>query len=366
MKNLSRLLGATVLVAAAMFLPEVTETASACTRVTFVGDSGIVITGRSLDWRTPIPTNIYVFPRGLQRASYNVPGKSINWTSAYGSVCAVGYDCGVTEGLNEKGLAVNLLYLPGTSYASEGDTRPFMSTSLWAAYVLDNFATTSEAVAQLSLDRFQINAPSMPGGSATTLHMAISDVTGNSAIVEYVDGKLQIREGHQYQVLTNAPPYDQQVAISDYWKTVGGMHMLPGTNRSQDRFTRATFYLGALPKNSSHKVALGGVAGIIANCSVPTGISVPDQPEISTTQWRSISDQNECVYYFHVINSPGTFWVKLHEFDLYPGAPVMRLDVFNARKDLVGNVISDFRQTKDFTPMYEMTPEVAARLMATE
>lgn len=366
MKNLSRLLGATALVAGAMFLPDVAVTASACTRVTFEGDSGIVITGRSLDWRNTIPTNLYVFPRGLHRQSYDVPDKSISWTSAYGSVCAVGYDSGVTEGLNEKGLAVNLLYLPGTVYAPKGDTRPYMSTSLWAAYVLDNFATTAEAVAQLRLDSFQINAPSIPGGGETTLHMAISDATGNNAIIEYVDGKLEIHEGHQYQVLTNAPPYDQQVAISNYWEAVGGMHMLPGTNRSQDRFARATFYLGALPKDASHKVALGGVAGIIANCSVPTGISVPDQPEISTTQWRSISDQNECVYYFHVINAPGTMWVKLHEFDLYPGAPVMRLDVFNAKKELVGNVIKDFRQSKDIEPMYRMNAEIAARLLGAE
>lgn len=337
--------------------------AEGCTRVTFVGDSGIVITGRSLDWKTRIPTNIYVFPRGLERVSHNTD-RSIRWTSAYASVCAVGYDCGVTEGMNEKGLVANLLYLPGTSYAAEGDTRPFMSTALWASYVLDNFATVSEAVAQLKLDQFQINAPSMPGGAETTLHMAISDTTGNNAIVEYVDGKLQIHQGHQYQVLTNAPPYDEQLAVARYWNSVGGLNMLPGTSRSQDRFARATFYLEALPKDASHAVALGGVSGIIANCSVPTGISVPDQPEISTTQWRSIADQGECVYYFHVINDPGTFWVDLREFDVYAGSPVMRLDVSNARKPLVGNVIRDFKRSKDFTPLYEMTPELARQLIA--
>lgn len=337
--------------------------AEGCTRVTFVGDSGLVITGRSLDWKNKIPTNVYVFPRGLHRVSHNTD-QSIDWTSAYASVCAVGYDCGVTEGMNEKGVVVNLLYLPGTSYAAKGDKRPFMSTALWASYVLDNFATVSEAVAQLRLDKFQINAPAMPGGAETTLHMAISDATGNNAIIEYVDGKLQIHEGHQYQVLTNAPPYDEQLSIARYWQAVGGLNMLPGTSRSQDRFARATFYLEALPKNSPHDVALGGVTGIIANCSVPTGISVPDQPEISTTQWRSVADQTECVYYFHVINAPGTFWVNLRDFDIYAGAPVMRLDVFKTQKPLVGNVIRDFKRAKDIEPMYEMTPELASKLMA--
>lgn len=333
-----------------------------CTRVTFVGDSSIVITGRTLDWKTPIPSNLYVFPRGQHRRSYDTD-RSISWTSRYGSVCTTGYDIGITEGMNEKGLVVNLLYLPGTFYAEADDPRPYMSTSLWAAYVLDNFATTAEAVEQLRKDQFQINAPAMPGGEATTLHMAISDETGNSAIVEYIQGKLEIREGHQYQVLTNAPPYDQQLAIYSYWQTVGGLHMLPGTNRSQDRFTRASFYISVIPKDSSHKKAMAGMFGIIDNCAVPTGISLPDQPEISTTQWRTVADQRERTYYFRLTESPGTIWTDLREFDLYPGAPIMKLDVFNAKKMLIGNMVKEYHPVKSFTPLYRMTPEMAAKLM---
>lgn len=332
------------------------NTADACTRVTYIGDSA-VITGRTLDWLTPIPTNLYVYPRGVEKKSYDTD-QSITWISKYGSVVSVGYDVGVNEGMNEKGLVCNLLYLPGTFYAKEGDPRPYMSTSLWAAYVLDNFATTSEAVEQLKLDQFQINAPAMPGGSPTTLHMAISDATGNSAIVEYIDGKLEIHEGHEYQVLTNAPPYQQQLDIYNYWKTVGGMNMLPGTNRSQDRFTRASFYVSVLPKDASHKTALAGVFGIIGNCAVPTGISVPDQPEISTTQWRSVSDQLEKVYYFKLTETPAIVWVDLKDFDLYPGAPIMKLDIANSKKTLVGNVIKDMKRSKGFTPMYELTEEI--------
>ncbi len=362
MKTFRTLSAAGLLAVAAMALPQESE---ACTRVTFVGDTtGYVITGRTLDWRTPIPTNLYVMPRGIVRNSYDKPAQSIQWTSKYGSVVAVGYDCGVSEGMNEMGLVCNLLYLPGTYYAKEGDTRPYMSTSLWASYVLDNFATTADAVEVLKLGQFQINAPAMPGGSATTLHMAISDKTGNSAIIEYIDGELQIHEGKQYQVLTNAPAYDKQLAIAEYWKTVGGMNMLPGTNRSQDRFARASFYVDVLPVNSSHEKALAGVFGIIGNCAVPTGISTPDQPEISTTQWRSVSDQNEVTYYFHPTSTPAIFWLNLSEFDLYPGAPIMKLDVAKAKEPLMGNCIKHCKPSKGFTPLYEMTPELAKQMMS--
>ena len=39
-----------------------------------------------------------------------------------------------------------------------------------------------------------------------------------SAIFEYVHGKLVIHHGKEYQVMTNSPIYDQQIAINEYWK----------------------------------------------------------------------------------------------------------------------------------------------------
>ena len=54
--------------------------ADACSRVVYLGDKGFVLVGRTLDWRTPIPTNIYVYPRGLERTS--MPDKPyLKWRS---------------------------------------------------------------------------------------------------------------------------------------------------------------------------------------------------------------------------------------------------------------------------------------------
>lgn len=330
--------------------------ANACTRVVYIGDNGYAITGRNLDWKDDIATNLYVYPRGIVRAGYDVPDSTITWTSKYGSVIAVGYDLGTTEGMNEKGLCVNLLYLPGTSYTYPGDHRLLMSTSVWANYVLDNFATTAEAVDNLQQDLFRISAPQMPGGSSTTLHMAISDRHGNSAIIEYLDGKINIHQGYQYKVLTNAPPYDQQLAVAKYWEEVGGMNMLPGTNRSYDRFARASFYINAIPKNAEHKMAIAGVFGVIFNCAVPVGISVPDQPEICTTRWRSVADQEKLVYYYGTTLNPAIMWVDLHDFMLTPGSPIMKLDIMNAKKAYGGNVLKDMHRSHGFTPMYRALP----------
>ena len=329
----------------------------ACTRVVYVGNNSEVITGRTLDWKEEIGTNLYVMPRGMERVGYD-ESNTIKWISKYGSVVSVGYDVGVNEGMNEKGLVCNLLYLPGTVYSLPNDTRPYISTSVWAQYVLDNFATTQEAVEELKKDRFQINAPAMPGGNATTLHMAISDATGNSAIVEYIDGVISIHEGQEYQVMTNAPTYDKQLAINEYWKSIGGLKMLPGTNKSSDRFVRASFYVDALPLNTSNQMALAGVFGIINNCSVPIGISVADQPEISSTRWRSVSDQKNKVYYFESTLSPAIIWIDLSKCNVNKGAPVLKLDLINNTKVLVGEMNNMRVKSKPFTPMFHIPKDM--------
>lgn len=180
--------------------------------------------------------------------------------------------------MNEAGLVANLLFLPESVYERPGDTRPVMGLSIWTQYVLDNFATVDEAVAELSKEKFRIDAPDLPNGVKSRLHLAISDASGDSAIFEYVDGRLSVHHGREYQVMTNSPFYDRQLAILDYWQQIGGLTMLPGTNRAPDRFVRASFYINAVVKSADPKVAVPAVMSVMRNVSVPYGISTPISP----------------------------------------------------------------------------------------
>ena len=83
--------------------------AFACTRALYVADD-LVVTGRAQDWYEELQTDLWVFPRGIKRNG-EAGEKSITWTSKYGSLSASVYDLAVGEGVNEKGLAVHLLYL---------------------------------------------------------------------------------------------------------------------------------------------------------------------------------------------------------------------------------------------------------------
>ena len=92
--------------------------------------TGAIVEGHTMDWKEDIMSNIYVFPRGMQRAGHNKE-KTVNWTSKYGSVIATGYDIGTCDGMNEKGLVASLLFLPESVYSLPGDTRPAMGLFLY-------------------------------------------------------------------------------------------------------------------------------------------------------------------------------------------------------------------------------------------
>ena len=312
----------------------------ACTRVVYEGPEEMIATGRTMDWKEDLHTNLYIFPRGIERKGAE-SAATIHWTSKYGSVVAAGYDIGICDGINEKGLVANLLFLPESVYETENDERRVLGLSIWTQYVLDNFATVEEAVKELSKDSFRIDAPDLPNGVKSRLHLAISDATGNNAIVEYLDGHVSIYEGKEYQVLTNSPAYNLQLAINDYWKQVGGLNMLPGTNRSSDRFARASFYINAVAQTPDPDIAIPTVFSVIRNVSVPFGISTPDSPHISSTRWRSVCDQKDLVYYFEKTVPMAVMHVNLKDIDFSKGSGERVLKLADG-KNYEGNVTSEF------------------------
>lgn len=201
--------------------------AQSCTRAVYLGSDGVVITGRSMDWAEDMSSNMWVFPRGMERDGTAGPD-SPSWVSKYGSVITAGYDVGTADGMNEKGLVANLLYLAESDYGKVDD-KPPLSISLWAQYALDNFATVDEAVKKLRVEPFRIIAPSLPNGKPAQLHLSLSDASGDSAIFEYIDGELVIHHGREYQVMTNSRQFSDQLALNAYWQSIGGLTFLPGT-----------------------------------------------------------------------------------------------------------------------------------------
>ncbi|WP_019409052.1 linear amide C-N hydrolase [Pseudomonas psychrophila] len=324
--------------------------AQACTRLVYLGDDQRVITARSMDWKTDVATNLWVFPKGMQRNG-EVGPSSIKWTSKYGSVIASGYDISTTDGVNEAGLAANVLWLVESQYPPFNKDKPGLSIAAWAQYVLDNFSTVAEAVEVLKTEPFNVVTAQVPGESRlATLHLSMSDASGDSAIIEYIDGKQVIHHSRAYQVVTNSPAFDAQLAMNAYWQAIGGTVMLPGTNRSADRFARASFYVNAVPKNQDARLSLASVFSVIRNVSVPYGITTPGEPNISSTRWRSVIDHKQGLYFFESAITPNTFWVDLKKLDFTQATgKVKKLDLGPDQSTIFsGEVSSRFQVTAPF------------------
>jgi penicillin V acylase-like amidase (Ntn superfamily) len=323
-----------------------TPIADACTRAVYFGKEGQTVTGRSMDWSEQMQTNMWTFPRGMARDAGLKKG-SLTWISKHGSVVVSVYDGGTADGMNEKGLVANLLYLAESKYSPAEDTRPALIISSWAQYMLDNFATVEEAVADARKDAYRMASVVAPNGAAGNVHLSISDASGDSAIFEYIDGKVVIHHGKQFQVMTNSPIYDQQLALNAYWKEIGGSVVLPGTNRAADRFARASHYINAATQTADPREAVATVFSVIRNCSVPRGVQHATAANLSSTIWRTVADQKNIVYYYEDTSSPSLVWVKLADVDFKEGSGVRKLTMVG-KPELGGNQTANFEKAEAF------------------
>lgn len=324
----------------------ITPACSACTRALYHGKEGMVVTGRTMDWAEDMQSNLWIFPRGMKRDG-GMGEASVRWTSRHGSVVTSIYEGGTADGMNEQGLVANLLYLAESDYEVAGDRRPALVISAWAQYVLDNFATVEEAVQELKQEKLRIVPTEAPNGAKGTVHLSISDPSGDSAIFEYVKGKLVIHHGKQFQVMTNSPIFDEQIALNKYWEQIGGTVMLPGTNRAADRFARASFYINACHQSAEPREAVANVFSVMRNVSVPRGISTPDKPNISSTIWRTVSNHKTRIYFYESTLSQSLLWVRLSEIDFQAGTGVRKLTLVG-KPDLGGDQTNGFVKSEPF------------------
>jgi penicillin V acylase-like amidase (Ntn superfamily) len=88
-----------------------------------------------------------------------------------------------------------MLYLTAADYGARDGSKPGVQAGLWAQYALDNAATVSEALALL--DKIQVVLVEARGHKAT-VHLALEDATGDSAIIEHINGKPVVHHGRNF------------------------------------------------------------------------------------------------------------------------------------------------------------------------
>ncbi len=325
--------------------------ADACSRILYVGQDSLYVVGRSLDWKTPIPTNLYVYPRGVEKVSSDKPG-ALKWTSKYGAVYAVGYDGGVTEGMNEKGLVINGLFCKGTVYDNaETATRPPMSMAMFVAWLLDNNETVDEVAQVLKAHNFSLSGATFDEGTVSALHWGVTDASGKSIIFEFDHGNINIYDMGDYRVMTNDPNWPSMTAIIDYWNKKGGQNTLPGTVSSPDRAVRGNYFTHHVKQTGDTDLGVSITRSILVNSCVPYTYEIETEPNVSSTQWRSYADTRDKRYYFDIVTNPGYYYIDLQKCNLDKGAKIMKLDTAK-HTQMVGEANKYLEKNPGFTPMY--------------
>jgi penicillin V acylase-like amidase (Ntn superfamily) len=320
----------------------------ACSRILWNDNGLAVVVGRTMDWPESTQPVLTVLPRGMQRDGGLVGTEMIvkdnpaRWTSKYGSLITTVYGIGTADGLNERGLGVHLLYLKATDFGPRDVSKPGVHAGLWAQYLLDNAATVEEALALI--EAVQIVMVETHGHKAT-VHLAIEDAGGDSAIIEYIGGKMVVHHGREYRIMTNDPTYDEQLALlkkQDFSKPSSSMP-LPGNVNASDRFQRAAYYSAMLPTPKNEREAIASILAIARNISVPFGAPYKDFG-IYNTEYRTAINLTDKRYFFELTTAPNVIWTTLEGFDLTEGSPVMVLHPDNT--ELAGDVTEKFQKAE--------------------
>ena len=240
----------------------------ACTAFQLKAVDGAEVYFRSMEFGFPFNSKILIVPRGTEYTGTAPQGRAgLKWQTKYG---VVGLNANVApsivaDGMNEKGLVVGMLYLPGYArYLAPDEAQTASTIGSWEAaiYLLSTCADVNESVAALTGKVHVAQQEFPPFKQVLPVHYWIGDATGKVVIAEYVGGKLNI---HQNPVgaLTNSPPYDwQQINLSNYVnlspvnvpaKKLGGLEVvnfgqgsgfigLPGDLTPPSRFVRAALF----------------------------------------------------------------------------------------------------------------------------
>jgi choloylglycine hydrolase len=311
-----------------------------CTRILWNDNDLAVLVGRTMDWPESTEPVLTVLPRGLTRRGgfigpvQAVPENPVEWVARYGSVVVAVYGLGAADGMNEQGLAAHMLFFTDTDFGVRDPAIPGIQAGLWAQYLLDNAANVREALALLDGVQFVMVEER---GRKSTVHLGIEDASGDSAVIQYIDGKPVVHHGREFTMLTNAPSYSEQLALlraQDFSNPSSDMP-LPGNVNSIDRFQRGSYYRALLPKPATKREAVAGILSVARNVSVPFGAPYKDFG-IYNTEYRTVLDLTNRRYFFELTNSPSLIWLNLDSIDFAPGAPVMTLNPDDIT--LAGNV----------------------------
>lgn len=334
-----------VLLFCALSLIGLQLSAEACTGILLRNTDGTIVHGRTLEFGIAVDATQAIVPRGYEFVAKAPGGPGMKYKAKYACLGSYTFkDVAISDGINEKGLAIGAFYFPTFAKYPEitnENRSKALSPVDFPNWILTQFATVGEVRAAIEAGQAVI-APTVLEGwgpEPPPFHYVVYDKTGACIVIEPLEGKLKIQD-NPLGVLTNSPTFEWHMTnLRNYialnprnvppivvdgvklqaFGQGSGMLGLPGDFTPPSRFVRAAvFSATAIPSPNADQGILQ-VFHILNNFDIPVGVSREEDKGIvhtDYTQFTVARDPQNLRYYYKSYNDQTIRMVDLRKFDL--------------------------------------------------
>ncbi|WP_024850968.1 linear amide C-N hydrolase [Hydrogenovibrio kuenenii] len=356
-----------------LLLSALTTSVQACTGIRLTTEDGSTVYGRTNEWGAfDLNSRVAAVPSGYHFRGLTPDGNNgKKWTGKYNflGLDAIGKDVFI-DGMNEKGLAVGFFYHKGFAHYMKYDKKKARNTITatdMVSYLLSQFKNVDEVEKAVKHVRV-VAVKEASLGIPAYAHWMVTEASGKSIVIEYIDGKLKLYK-NPLGVITNNPTYDWQmtnlrnylnlsinpapnrkIAGIEFTPLSGGSGMvgLPGDFTSTSRFVRAAVWSHTDQPLKNSNDAVYELFRILDNFDVPLkSAEGSDNKEKnvtgmrSSTQWTTAWDLKHRVLFFHTQYNRRVQEVDLNKVKFVPNTivhtpmdPTKQQDIHNITMNL--------------------------------
>lgn len=339
--------------------------AHACTVFRMKATDGNITIARSMEFGANLNYDLIVVPRNTLLMSPSPVSKvGMKWTTKFGyvGVASMGMDFGVSDGMNEKGLAVSVLwYESNTQYqtVAPADSSIALAQVMFSDWALGNFSTVEEVKAATLKSKVFFYEDTSKMKMPVTVHFIVYDAQGGCITVEYDKGECNIYDNalgimtnapslpwhynnlRQYIGLENTNPIPVKVGGFTFSPTGhgDGMQGIPGDYTPPSRFVRLAMFERFVTRQPDAPSNLNLCEHILNSFSIPFGIIVDknekgDVVSSESTQWVTFRDLTSKFFYFKTYQDPTLRKLDLTRID-FATKGIRRIDMYGTQQVIV-------------------------------
>lgn len=308
-------------------------------------DNSVVI-GRSMEFGEDLGSQILVGGRGTkkQSAAPDLPKGGLSWTAKYGyvglNVAGLHLPNLICDGMNEKGLSIGALWLPGyTQYNSTvSSNSQALDVKDFANWVLGNFATVAEVQAGLTgvqirrLFDKQPNSHSLLDSRCERRERGPRVPEGQHAGAVATQ---HCRRADQRSALRMATVEHRQLCrplvgrcCTDHdWDTPypppghgSGMRGVPGDSTPPSRFIRLLFQKQFATQPANNTNTISQALHLLNTVDIPLGTSAAQQKASKGnddyTQWVVVKALTARTFSYRTADNPTLMQIDFADLDL--------------------------------------------------